>query len=278
MIKLIIWRQRRGDKGKDNAIRIWDIARGQLIGMLVGHSNQVVNLLFVPGQMTPQLISLSKDNTIRFWNVSEEKQLRQFTSINPLNGSTCLSPDGQIMAVGCQSGSESKAVDTQKMKMLLLLAAMQGINLPSHLLQPKNNPPAIHFWDIVSGEILKTFTPHKNDKLSFCSNAQGSHFLLASSDLESELALWNVADIKQPQLSWKKNVPDITSVVFLPNDSGILTGSSAGIIQHEMTAGEHIRTYHRTGLQGNIYSITCQMSDNSEEDLIAAGDAENIEI
>lgn len=51
--------------GSDNLIRLWDIAQGKQIGVLVGHTGSVSAL----AHTTSQLISGSFDTTVRMWTI-----------------------------------------------------------------------------------------------------------------------------------------------------------------------------------------------------------------
>ena len=54
--------------GRDDTVRLWDVATGENIKTLRGHWNDVNSVVFSPDGKT--LASGSDDNTIRFWDVS----------------------------------------------------------------------------------------------------------------------------------------------------------------------------------------------------------------
>ena len=86
-----------GGNTDDFAVHVWDVASGQPIGVLGGHSNIVWGLTFSPdGQM---LVSVSSDGTaqVRDWRNGDILKVLNFpgevTSVS-------FSPDGQNLAIG----------------------------------------------------------------------------------------------------------------------------------------------------------------------------------
>jgi FOG: WD40 repeat len=53
--------------GEDKRIRIWDLAAGNMLMELKGHSQTVVGLSWSPNGET--LASCGLDNTVKVWNV-----------------------------------------------------------------------------------------------------------------------------------------------------------------------------------------------------------------
>jgi len=86
-----------GGDTEDFAIHIWDVASGQKIGVLGGHSGIVWNVAFSPdGQM---LASVSSDGTAKIWDWRNGDILKILDFPDQV-GSVSFSPDGQTLAVG----------------------------------------------------------------------------------------------------------------------------------------------------------------------------------
>ena len=86
-----------GGNTEDFVIRIWDVASGQSLGTLNGHTDIVWALAFSPdGQM---LVSVSSDKTAKIWDW-RNKTLLQSLDFPGVVDSVNFSPDGQVLAVG----------------------------------------------------------------------------------------------------------------------------------------------------------------------------------
>jgi len=86
-----------GGDTEDFAIHIWDVASGQKLAILGGHTGIVWNVAFSPdGQM---LASVSSDGTARVWDWRNGDTLKVLNFPDQV-GSVSFSPNGQTLAVG----------------------------------------------------------------------------------------------------------------------------------------------------------------------------------
>ena len=90
--------------GVDGAIRIWNMADGQLLRVLVGHNSYVYSLSWSPDGKT--LASGGGwDATIRLWSATSGMPLRVFKSPKGYVGRVVWSPNGaRLLAAGDHSG------------------------------------------------------------------------------------------------------------------------------------------------------------------------------
>jgi WD40 repeat protein len=94
---------------------LWDLASGQTLRILEGHSYWVTHVVALPGE---RALSASADNTLRLWNLASEETLRVLeghsdlvTHVVALPGERAISAsdDGTLRLWGLENGNcESK--------------------------------------------------------------------------------------------------------------------------------------------------------------------------
>jgi WD40 repeat protein len=90
--------------GRDNMVRLWDVATGQLVREYVGHTNTIWHLAFAPDGNT--ILSSSFDRSARLWDVSTGEQLRYFPSYEYRSVSiVAYSPDSRFVLIGSTDGT-----------------------------------------------------------------------------------------------------------------------------------------------------------------------------
>jgi WD40 repeat protein/serine/threonine protein kinase/energy-coupling factor transporter ATP-binding protein EcfA2 len=94
--------------GRDNILRLWDVATGQLVRQFIGHTNTVWNVAYSPDGRT--VLSSSFDKTARLWDAATGEQLRSFPSHNFSAVSiVAYSPDGRYILIGSTDGTAQLA-------------------------------------------------------------------------------------------------------------------------------------------------------------------------
>jgi WD40 repeat protein len=139
----------------DGAIRRWNLATGQVTGVLVGHIGPVTSLAYSPdGQ---RLVagnedrSGAEDRTIHVWEVPTGKLIRTQAAHRSITFGVAVSPDGRRVA-SCGGDRTVKV------------------------------------WDTTSGELLQSLTGHAQAVRSVAWNSDGSQ--LASCSLDGHVFIW----------------------------------------------------------------------------------------
>ncbi|MRR59388.1 MAG: hypothetical protein EG824_14450 [Deltaproteobacteria bacterium] len=86
----------------ENAIRLWDIHNGKLLGVCKGHTQGVRWLAFAPDGET--LASVGDDSNLRFWNVRTQQELLSIQRLADPIREILFSPDGHLLAAKTLGG------------------------------------------------------------------------------------------------------------------------------------------------------------------------------
>ena len=81
---------------ENNGICLWDLQAGRQSHLLLGHTKTVQSVLFAPDGKI--LVSGADDFTLRFWDVSEGKEVRRVDTPSLSVRQQSLSPDGRTWA------------------------------------------------------------------------------------------------------------------------------------------------------------------------------------
>jgi WD40 repeat protein len=210
----------------DKTIRLWDIATGNCVKTLQGHTHWVLSLAVSPnGQI---LASGGEDHTVRLWDIFTGQCIRVLQGHTYRIWSVAISPDGQVIA-------SASADNTVKL------------------------------WDINTGQCLKTFLGHNSWvwSVAFAPQCYGSNsdsYILASGGLDQNVKLWytytgSCIRTLQGRISWVK------SVCFSPNhptQSSLLASGSYDqkVRLWDIETGNCVKTLsgHTNGILGLSFS------------------------
>ena len=89
-------------------LTIWNVETGETVQTLLGHTDSIRGVEFTPDG--EQLISASKDGTIRIWDVKTGQQVSIFDDTatkNSVPRSIAVSPDGKFVVTNNFAGNEA---------------------------------------------------------------------------------------------------------------------------------------------------------------------------
>jgi WD40 repeat protein len=168
----------------------------------LGHSMFVTSVDVSPNGK--YLLSGSKDNTLKLWDISKRKEIRTLKGHTKAVNSVVFSPDGKYALSGSSDGS-------------------------------------LKLWEISKGQVIRTFKGHSKSINSVVFSPDGKYALSGSSD--GSLKLWEISK-GQVIRTFKGHSKRVTSVDFSPDGKYALSGSSDGSLKlWEISKGQVIRTF-----------------------------------
>ena len=178
---------------RDETIRLWDVSTGELRLTFAGHADGVSEVIYSPdGKM---LASHGGDEMMRLWNAHTGKFIRTLTGQTDYSQadyiySIAYSPDGKILASGIDDGTiQLWGTDTGHLKMTLkhttdsngvvpVVFSPDGLTLMS----ADRADDMIRFWDVSTGERLKTIENPPDTTNNILFSPDGNTYASAGGD------------------------------------------------------------------------------------------------
>ena len=139
----------------DSTLRLWDLASGQCLRVLEGHSSIVVHVAALPDG---RAISASKDNTLRLWDLASGKCLRVLEGHSDQVSHVAALPDGRAL-----SASEDNTLRLWDLASGQCLRVLKGHSdavthvaaLPDGRALSASWDNTLRLWDLASGQCLR---------------------------------------------------------------------------------------------------------------------------
>jgi RNA polymerase sigma factor (sigma-70 family) len=184
--------------GDDRTVRLCDPETGEELRRLEGHDEPAVSLLFTPDHKS--IISAGLDGTVRVWDRESGEGIRRFSAPGCALRSLALSPDGTLLAAGCDELSGRGA------SWVLL-------------------------WDLPSGEPRPSLLcfPGGANALAFAPDKP----ILAAAGIEGVVQLWEASGAARAMREinparWRVNPWPIWSLAFAAGGRAVIIGRYDG--------------------------------------------------
>ncbi|KAJ5069170.1 lissencephaly-1 [Anaeramoeba ignava] len=189
----------------EDATKIWDIESGEMIESVKGHTNivqdidwnedghehNVSGVAFVPKK--PQVISCSRDNTIKLWDFSTGLCLFTFEDHDDWVRRVAVNSDGTIFA-SCSNDKTARIWDLASNKCISVLSGHENV------------VECLAFSPQTTNEFIEI----KHEKFTFINNP-----FLATGSRDKSIRIWNL-ETKECVLILSGHENWVRSIVFHP--------------------------------------------------------------
>ncbi len=175
--------------GSDQIMRIWDVATGQERHRFWGHSSTITALAFRPDG---RLVSGGADAVVRLWDIDAGRELRSFKGHTDRICSLSFSPDGVTLASSSfdftvrlwdtSRPSQNLSLATQPLLNFSMAPGCVAFSPNGRLVVTGNHDTTARVWDITTGQLIRTFTEHKQAVTSVEFSPDGKLILSAGDD------------------------------------------------------------------------------------------------
>ena len=236
-----------GGNVEDFTIHLWDVASGESIGQLDGHTGIVWGVTFSPdGQM---LASVSSDKTAKIWDWRNRSLLKSLDLAGEVV-SVSFSPNGQILAVG---GVDEPLGDLQNASIWTffvdswtpLLKFPEYWNITALAYSPDGRflvgggtSRNVQVWRTSDGTSLYTLS-HPHQVLDVAVSPDGSTAATATCQItlgeectEGAVWLWNLSNGRLIDKDKLRHFPNVVeSVAFSEDGSALIAASRDGTLR-----------------------------------------------
>ncbi len=242
--------------GGDETIRLWDVSTGEQLLVFAGHAGSVSEVMYSPdGEI---LASHGMDEMIHLWDAHTGELLRSIIGYKGDVYSIAYSPDGKTLASGGEDGIiRFWEYHTGQLK-TTLTATTDSDGVKSVMFSPdgqtlvSNNyeNDMIQFWDVATGEHLKTIKSPPETTHHIVFSSDGNTLVNAGSD--GTIRFWDVATTN-PIRTLNGYAEMFRDMTYSPDGSTLVTVSSGPSLRlWDPHTGRLKKTYY----PGSI-SITC---------------------
>ncbi|MEG4218614.1 AAA-like domain-containing protein, partial [Microcoleus sp. Pol14C6] len=193
---------------------------------LEGYSNSVFSVAFSPDGKT--LASASGDNTIKLWNLQNQKNIKTLTGHSGLVRSVAFSSDGKTLA----SARDDNTIKLWNPQTGKPIATLTGHSNPvisvawspdGKTLASGSADKTIKLWNLQTQKPLATLTAHRSfvNSVAFSPDS----LTLASAGADKTIKLWNL-QTQKPLATLTGHRSFVNSVAFSPDGKTLASASS----------------------------------------------------
>jgi WD40 repeat protein len=276
--------------GGNSIIKLWNVATGQEVTSLKGHTKNVNVVAISPNGQT--LVSGSDDYTIKIWNLSTKKLIHTLQSHTDSVHALAISHDGKILV----SSSDDKTIKVWNLATGKLIRTLEGhaywvrsvaISPNGVTIASGSFDKTIKLWNINQEKPINQLKPNSQTVISLAFSPDGK--ILASASRDRKIKLWNIATAKEIRTLTGQD-HNVTTIAFSPDgkilasgnrdclECDSLTQNSRPIVHHNIKLWDVATGKELTTLTGHINTVTSLAFSADGKILVSGGDDNKIKI
>ncbi|MCF2147802.1 hypothetical protein IQ276_015505 [Desmonostoc muscorum LEGE 12446] len=217
---------------------------GRLLRTLTGHSNSVNAVAVTPNGQ--QVISASRDNTLKVWNLATGEELFTLTGHSDSVNAIAVTPNGQ-QVISASLDSTLKVWNLATGEELFTLTGHSdwvnavAVTPNGQQVISASRDRTIKVWNLATGEELFTLTGHSYLVNAIAITPNGQQVISASND--DTLKVWNLATGEE-LFTLTGHSDWVNAVAVTPNGQQVISASNDGILKvWNLATGEVIATF-----------------------------------
>jgi WD40 repeat protein len=210
--------------------KVWDVAKGQELLSLRGHTASLSKIAFSPDGK--RLMTASIDHSARVWDAKSGHELFELRGHAAAVMSAAFSPDGKRIATGDSDGTVKVWDATGPHELPAPLGQPESVQVTlspnGRLIATASLDGTAKLWDAVNGKDLRTFgatLTQSSGLLAVAFSPDGLH--LAAGGADGVARIWDIASTREVQTlrchSNARTAVRVVSIAFSPDGTRIAT-------------------------------------------------------
>lgn len=211
--------------GADQAVRLWNLENGRLVGTFEAHAGPIRAVAVSPDG--GRIAAAAENGMAQVWEAASGELLLTLAGHAAPATSVAFSPDGTTLATGSEDhtvvlwdardGARRHVLEGHTEAVTCLAFDPEGLTLATG---SADNTVAL--WSVETGALETSFECHVNDVLAVAFSPDGS--MLATGGRDSTARIWNRSD-RTLRSALSGHGREITAVGFTPDGTHLLTAS-----------------------------------------------------
>ncbi len=252
---------------KDHTVRLWDLASGNCLQVLSGHSSPVNQASFSPdgriilsgsGDLFHTTEDKPYDPTLLAWDARLGKLIFRFPANTGQVSAVCVTSDSRYALAACnlinlglrQGDFQIQVWDLARQRCIQRMRGHSrrvnclAISSELQLVVSGSDDKTIYLWDFNSGQILRRFLGHAGEVTAVDLDSANRRVLSGSKD--RTVRLWDL-DSAKCIMTLHGCVQAVNSVRFCPNGQMAIAASEDGSVRiWDLTSGQCLRSIRKS--------------------------------